>query len=689
MLGRYRLETLLGCGGMAEVWRADDTKLGRPVAVKVILAAHASERSFVERFLREARVVASLEHPNILPVYDFGEEDGDPFLVMPLLDGGTLRDRMVGRPVPLPQAATWIGQLAGALDAAHEAGVLHRDVKPANVLIGKGDRAFLADFGIAKMLETATGLTATGMVVGTPLYMAPEQAQGNPATPATDRYALAVIAYELLAGKPPFEGENPLSLMHQHVTSPAPALSSRVAGLPAGLDAVFARALAKDPAERHPKCAALASAIGIYVPTGIAAVPPHAEAGTAPTMRQTPHPTPAIGTAPGRSGPGRPHPVATPPPGLTSDQTVFTGAGRARKRLAWGVVVAVAAVSAMAVGFFILRGKENPATAGSNVAKPAASPLAAAPESSSKVEGPGTAVPLPTLPAPEAFVPNSLSKESSVGSPSSDAEARKIAELEARLRKAEKELASDARGPRVSLPAPVPEVPTPPPPAAKSPTRDEEAERTPSLRKLKPVIERLDPTRRPAGRLTRDDFEVAVASARKALAEGPETPEARYLEIYGSGGLEYVARNDGAAAQALVEAFVHLKRAAHREVRSLAFLLRGPGGSIVPPTGWQLALAYGDARGEAEGELSAALTRNPDDAKALLGRAYLSRMQGRTADFLADLRRAAAANPAQPFRAGILEMLRSACRGGVAEACAEAKRLASAPVPRKRFSGAK
>jgi predicted Ser/Thr protein kinase len=193
-LGRYRLEELLGQGGMAEVHRATDTKLARTVAVKVILATHAIKGEFLERFLREARMVASLEHPNILPVYDFGEDNGVPFLVMPYLPGGTLRERLKAGATPPALASAWIVELADALDAAHAAGVLHRDVKPANVLVGRNDRLFLADFGIAKMLESQSGLTATGVVVGTPIYMAPEQALGRPATPATDRYALAVVA---------------------------------------------------------------------------------------------------------------------------------------------------------------------------------------------------------------------------------------------------------------------------------------------------------------------------------------------------------------------------------------------------------------------------------------------------------------------------------------------------------------
>ena len=638
MLGRYRLEDLLGRGGMAEVWRAEDTKLGRAVAVKVIHADHATDRNFVERFLREARVVASLEHPNILPVYDFGEEEGLPFLVMPFLEGGTLRDRMQSGPVPLAKAALWIGQLAGALDAAHEAGVLHRDVKPANVLLGKGDRLFLADFGIAKMLETVSGLTATGMVVGTPLYMAPEQAQGKPASPATDRYALAVISFELLAGRPPFEGENPLSLMHQHVTTPAPVLSARISGLPAGLDAVFVRALAKEPAERHPTSSAFAAAVAAFAPTGIAgAVSATVPGSTAPTVLQ----------------PDRARPVATPAPGLTSEETILTGRGRARKNLLLGLAAAVVVVAAGS-GVFILRGKERAET--------------------SPAGGAGRATPL------AAVTP--------ADSPTPDAEAKKLAELEARLQKAEKELAAGSRAAAVSAPTPSAPSTTS---AATAEVPDESPAKSRAARLLKPAFERLDPARRGARRLTKEDFEVGRAAARSALKEEPEMAEARTLEIYAGGGLSYLVWNDEAASQALVEAFAHAKRTSRREIRPLAFLLRGPGGTIVPPKGWELALAYGDARGEADSLLAAALARKPNDPKALLGRAQLRRLEGRTTDFLADLRRAAEANPAPQFRQKIFEVLRSACRSGLAEACAEAERLAASPdpSPRRRLPGPK
>jgi eukaryotic-like serine/threonine-protein kinase len=259
-LGRYQMQALLGKGGMAEVFQALDTTLGRSVAVKVILPAYASQPEFVERFLREARLVAGLEHANILPVYDVGEDGGLPFLVMPLVSGGTLLTRMRrGRPDPAT-VADWTRQLATALDTAHQAGVLHRDIKPHNVLLGKDDRMLLADFGIAKMADS-TRLTHTGAVVGTPIYMSPEIAQGKEATRASDLYALAVLTFELLTGTPPFDGDSPLSVMNLHVHGAIPRATERDARLPKGVDAVFEWGLAKDPSRRPTSCAQFAQAL--------------------------------------------------------------------------------------------------------------------------------------------------------------------------------------------------------------------------------------------------------------------------------------------------------------------------------------------------------------------------------------------------------------------------------------------
>jgi eukaryotic-like serine/threonine-protein kinase len=257
-LGRYQVEGLVGQGGMAVVYRAVDSVLGRTVAVKVIRPAYTEDPHFLERFLQEARVVASLDHPNVLPIFDFGEEKGRPYLVLPYLPGGSLADRMGGQPQPLPLVAAWTIQLAGALDTAHARGVLHRDVKPGNVLVTKDGRLMLGDFGIARLAEATTRLTATGMVVGTPIYMAPELARGADASPASDRYALAVMVFEMIAGQPPFLGSNPLSVLHQQVHEPVPSIGERIAGTPPALDAFLGRALAKEPEQRQRTCRAMA-----------------------------------------------------------------------------------------------------------------------------------------------------------------------------------------------------------------------------------------------------------------------------------------------------------------------------------------------------------------------------------------------------------------------------------------------
>jgi serine/threonine-protein kinase len=552
-LGRYRLESLLGRGGMADVWRAADVKLARTVAVKVIHASYARDPQFAERFLREARVVASLEHPNILPVYDFGDEDGIPFLVMPHLPGGTLRDRLRGAPAPLGLAAGWIRQLADALDAAHAAGVLHRDVKPANVLIGKDDRLFLADFGIAKMVETMTGLTATGVVVGTPLYMAPEQAQGQPASPATDRYALAVVVYEILAGRPPFEGDNPLSLMHQHVSTPAPALSSRVGGLPAGLDGVLAAALSKDPAARPPTCRALADAVSAFLPTGAMPVAGPAAWGTPPAGTTAPT---VIRTPPA----GR-------PPSLTSAATALTSVRRSRRGIAWGVAAGAVALAGLALVW----------TGRWNGGKPAAAAPTPAPTTAPTPAPTAAPTPAPTQPPTPA---------------------------------------PPARPPAAAIQAPKAGTSAPAPPAAPVP------------HPLAAVRERLDVTKKPDHRLSKDDFRFALETARGVAAEHPNNADARALATYAEGGLAYVAGKDEAAGALAAEAALAFKSVGKQDHRGLQHLIVRPDGSVVPPRGWELAVAYGDARGEAMGLLDAAVRENPRDVRAQRARAVFRRLHG-------------------------------------------------------------
>ena len=253
VLGRYRLEERIGAGGMAEVWRALDLGLERYVAVKVMSPdTVASDASFVPRFLREAKLSARLEHPHILPVYDFGQVDELLFIVMPLLPGGTLRDRAHEGVAPTV-AMEWLGALASALDYAHGEGVVHRDVKPANVLFDRTGRLFLSDFGLAREAGSAN-LTVAGTVLGTPVYMSPEQVRGEAATPRSDQYALGVLAYYLLAGTPPFEANSVFVVMEKTLRD-EPALPSALnPGLHRSVDYVLLKVLEKSPSDRFESC---------------------------------------------------------------------------------------------------------------------------------------------------------------------------------------------------------------------------------------------------------------------------------------------------------------------------------------------------------------------------------------------------------------------------------------------------
>src|SRR4051812_43555538 len=248
---RYRVVRHLANGGMASVWEAHDELLDRDVAVK-LLASHLGEDERARRrFQREARAAAGLSsHPHVVTIYDVGEHAGRVFMVMEIMRGGTVGDRLrSGREIPYATVLRWLREAAGALDTAHEAGVVHRDIKPANLLLDGRDRLAVADFGIAR-LAWEDQLTATGQVLGTAAYLSPEQAMGEPATAASDRYALAVVAYELLTGERPFNAEHFAAQARAHVEDPVPAASSRADGLSRAVDVVLERGLAKEPADR-------------------------------------------------------------------------------------------------------------------------------------------------------------------------------------------------------------------------------------------------------------------------------------------------------------------------------------------------------------------------------------------------------------------------------------------------------
>ena len=262
----YEIEEVLGRGGMSEVLRARNPKLGNVVALKLLAPDLAEDEVFRERFVRESRIAASLDHPNVLPIHDAGEADGVPYIAMRFVDGPDLGELLRKGELPAQHAVSIVGQVAGALDAAHERGLIHRDVKPANILIDRysgldaAPHVYLADFGVAKHTLSRSGLTTTGEFVGTIDYVAPEQIEGKQVDSRTDVYALGCVFYECLTSKKPFDRDSNVAVMYAHLLEPPPAPSEAREGLPAGVDAVVAKALAKSPDERYATCGELAAA---------------------------------------------------------------------------------------------------------------------------------------------------------------------------------------------------------------------------------------------------------------------------------------------------------------------------------------------------------------------------------------------------------------------------------------------
>ena len=253
-LGPYRVMERVGRGGMATVHRAYHAALDRYVAVKVLPDILAEDPEYRERFQQEARSVARLKHPNIVEVFDFGYQDGTAYLVLELVEGGTLADR-VGQPMDLKEVVRILEQVAGALDHAHAHGVLHRDIKPSNVLLHSDGTPALGDFGLARMLGSVRRLTGSGTVMGTPEYMSPEQAADEPLGPASDLYSLAIVAYEMLTGRVPFEASTPAATLLSHVTNPMPTTRELRGELSAHVEDVLRRALSKRPEERYASAA--------------------------------------------------------------------------------------------------------------------------------------------------------------------------------------------------------------------------------------------------------------------------------------------------------------------------------------------------------------------------------------------------------------------------------------------------
>ena len=258
-LGGYRLVEPIGRGGTSVVYRAEHVRLGRSAALK-LLTPSVGEADFRERFLRESQLAASLDHPSIVPVYDAGETDGLLYIAMACVDGSDLKTLLgeEGR-LPLRRALRIVGQVASALDAAHARGLVHRDVKPANILVGDDDRAYLSDFGVVKELASG-GMTRTGTFVGTIEYCAPEQIEGRPVDARTDVYALACVLYECLAGTAPFHRSSEVAVLNAHLHAPPPKLTRAAPDLPPALEHVLGKALSKSPLDRYASCGELVAA---------------------------------------------------------------------------------------------------------------------------------------------------------------------------------------------------------------------------------------------------------------------------------------------------------------------------------------------------------------------------------------------------------------------------------------------
>lgn len=353
--GRYRIEAEIGRGGQAIVYRATQLDLERPVALKVFEAGYLTRPSAQERFRREALVAGRLEHPRIVPVYDAGEIEGRTFLAMRLIPGDSLAERLArSGPLPPEQALSVLSDIAAALDFAHANGTIHRDVKAANILLEPGGAAYLSDFGLVRM-DDMPSVTRPGDWLGTAEYVSPEQVEGNEATAASDRYALAIVAYETLTGRAPFVRATPQKVLMAHLRDPVPDASAIAPSLPLAVDAALARGLAKQPDERPATAADLVEEIRHALgsarlrPTVSGAAIPAAAAATGA----------AAAGDPWQAALGR---FADGPEGVVADRPTQAFGDAARRRALsmkrdvaiWGAVAAAVLLIAVGVGGWLL-----------------------------------------------------------------------------------------------------------------------------------------------------------------------------------------------------------------------------------------------------------------------------------------------------------------------------------------------
>ncbi len=562
--GPYRIVAPLGRGGMATVYEAYEAKLDRYVALKVLPREFLHDPTFAERFRREAQALAKLEHPNIVPIfaYDIEEAEGLPWMAMRLIKTGSLADLLKRERLSFSRAVAILRGVADALDYAHGKGIVHRDVKPQNVLLDDAGRAYLADFGLAKMFESSGGLTASGMITGTPHYMAPEQATALKVGPPADVYALGIMAYETFTGRVPFAADTPVAILMKHVQEPLPLPAPDV--MPEPLLRAVLKAAAKKPEDRWPSAGAFVSALAAGLGAAAAAT---RDVPTVAVPRALPQPTlVSPGTAPAPPVPPRP-PVLRPPRDAPAAQpTRRTGA----LLLGLAGLGAVAVLAAGALGLWLWSSRTAPpasspvvsqgptpaAAAVASSAPPRARPTAQAPRQSPTLQSPAASPPT-TRPGPVAPIV-------AVPSPSP----RPLPAV-----------------PATPLPTATP-VPTPPPAAAPPPT--------PTARAVDAELEAL------SAQLGDRDTATRRQAAQELAARGPGAAAAVAALV--------TALSDRSPDVRLraAEALGKIGPAAGGAAEALAGALRD-GDALVPAEAAKALGLLGEAAAPAAGALGAAL----------------------------------------------------------------------------------
>ena len=356
-LGPYQIVSAVGEGGMAAVYKAYQPAMDRYVALKILPRHFASDPQFIARFQREAKLLAKLQHPHILPVHDFGEADGFTYIVMPFVESGTLTDLLTGQPLSLSQIRNLIPQVGTALDYAHARGLIHRDVKPSNILIDESGNCLLTDFGLAKMVEGTAVLTASGAIMGTPAYMSPEQGLGQKLDGRSDIYSLGVILYEMASGHTPYSAETPMAVVIKHINDPLPPPRTVNPALPEAVERVILKALAKQPQDRYETAGNFVRALQSAIPD-TAAIPIAASDETTASQ------------------------IATPQSGISASARLTKTAQPKRIVVISGFVVLVALVGLAVVygGSFLVTGTIAP------VAVPTSAPAATAPSAAGTIQ---------------------------------------------------------------------------------------------------------------------------------------------------------------------------------------------------------------------------------------------------------------------------------------------------------------